>query len=197
MKTHLSTSLRMIFLLTVLMGILYPSAMTGIAMALFPHKFNGSIIERNGKGIGSELVGQKFEQQRYFHGRPSAIDYQPLPSSGSNLGPTSNQLKQAVEEQRRAFIEQNSLLPDAQVPQEMLFASASGIDPHISPEAAHLQIPRIVKARGWKNETAAQLDNLVNRLNEGPQWGIFGETRINVLKLNIALDAFSITEKGQ
>lgn len=197
MKSYSNTSLKMILLLTLLTGILYPIVMTGIAMLVFPYKSNGSIIERNGKAIGSELAGQKFEQQKYFQGRPSAIDYQPLPSGGSNLGPTSNQLKRFVDKRREAFIELNGLPPGAQVPQEMLFASASGIDPHITPDAARLQITRISKARGWNSEQRQHLEGLINRLIEEPQFGILGEARINVLKLNLAVDSLWSTGKEE
>lgn len=188
MKTQILTSLRMLLVLTILTGVLYPVLMTVIAQLVFPNKSNGSMIERNGNIVGSELIAQKFQNDKYFWGRPSAIDYNPLPSGASNLGPTSKALRDSVEERRKHFIEQNFLPPNTIVPTEMLFTSGSGIDPHISPESAFLQVDRIVQVRGFSEQKKALLKTLVQNHIEAPQFGFLGEPRVNVLKLNLALD---------
>jgi len=178
----------MLLVMTVLTGVLYPVLMTVIAQLVFPCKSNGSMIERNGEIVGSELIAQKFQSDKYFWCRPSAIDYNPLPSGASNLGPTSKALKDSVEERRKHFIELNFLPPNTIVPTEMLFASGSGIDPHISPEAAFLQVNRITQARGFDEQKKTLLKTLVQNHIEAPQFGFLGEPRVNVLKLNLALD---------
>jgi potassium-transporting ATPase KdpC subunit len=142
----------------------------------------------DGKMRGSELVGQKFVDERYFWSRPSATDYSPMPSGASNLGPTSAALQEAVQ-QRRARIDSTcALASNAKVPIDLLFTSGSGVDPHISPETARLQIDRVVKTRGLTPEQKVKLADLVERCIEPPQWGIFGEPRVNVFLLNSALD---------
>jgi K+-transporting ATPase ATPase C chain len=188
MKKQILISLKMLLVMTILTGVLYPVLMTVIAQLVFPNKSNGSMLEKNNEVVGSELIAQKFQSDKYFWCRPSAIDYNPLPSGASNLGPTSKALKDSVEERRKHFIEQNLLQPNIIVPTEMLFASGSGIDPHISPEAAFLQVNRIAEARGFDEQKKALLKTLVQNHIEAPQFGFFGEPRVNVLKLNLALD---------
>jgi K+-transporting ATPase ATPase C chain len=176
MKTTLQ-SLRIYIVLTVLTGVIYPLAITGVAQLFFPKQANGSRIIENGKLIGSDLLVQKFESPKYFWPRPSAADYATLPSGASNKGPTSADLKKAVDDRRAKFG------PDA--PIDMLTASGSGLDPHISPEAARLQIPRVAAAR---NTSIPKVSELVDQTVEPPQLGFLGEPRVNVLRLNRALD---------
>jgi potassium-transporting ATPase KdpC subunit len=162
--------------------------MTLMARIFFQHQAYGSMIEKNGTVVGSELLGQKFVSDKYFWSRPSATDYNSLPSSGSNFGPTSRAMIDLMNARKVQFIIHNPLPPNAVIPQEMLFASASGLDPHISPEAAFVQVMRIVHARGLDSTKVLQINNLVQQYRESHQWNIFGPERINVLKLNIALD---------
>jgi K+-transporting ATPase ATPase C chain len=176
MKTILQ-SLRIYIVLTLLTGILYPLAMTGVAQLLFPKQANGSRIVENGQLIGSDLLGQKFESPRYFWPRPSSADYATVPSGASNKGPTSADLKKSIDERRAKF--------GNDAPVDLLTASGSGLDPHISPEATRLQISRVATAR---NMSIQQVSALVDQTTEPPQFGFLGESRVNVLKLNLALD---------
>jgi len=187
MKT-LIISIKAVLIFTVVTGILYPMFIWGIGKIAFSNKANGSLIEKDGKVIGSELIGQTFDSTIYFHSRPSAINYQPMPSSGSNLGPISQVLKDRVDSLRNAYIEYNGLEKNTVVPSDAIFASGSGIDPHISPENANLQIARISKARGFDEAKKNNLNELVKKSIELPQIGFLGEPRINVLKLNVELD---------
>jgi len=183
----LLVSLRMLLVLTVLTGVIYPLAITGLAQLFFPRQANGSVIEYAGGAVGSDLVGQNFTSDRYFWPRPSAVDYNPLPSGGSNLGPTSIALQDKITERKARLVFAGSS-PDA--PPDLLLASGSGLDPHISPEAAFYQIDRVLNARGGLSEPRRQaLEVLVQSHTEGPQWGLFGEPRVNVLRLNLALDS--------
>ena len=187
MKT-LSIALKIFLVFTILTGVIYPLLVTGIAQVVFPHQANGSLILKDNKLIGSELIGQKFDSTIYFSSRPSAIENNPLPSGGSNYGLTSTKLKAQVAERKNKFIKFNQLEQNAEVPSEMLFASASGLDPHISPVAADLQINRIAKARNFSNIQKQKLKTLVEKMSEAPQLTCLGESRVNVLLLNIALD---------
>ena len=167
--------------LTLITGIAYPLIVTAFAQ-LFPNKATGSVIEVNGRAVGSELIGQPFSDPKYFWSRPSATSPQPYngaASSGSNLGPTNKALAEAVAERLKQF-EQKP------VPADLVTASASGLDPHISPEAARFQVSRVAKARGL---TEAAVSQLVSLHTEGRTFGVLGEPRVNVLKLNLALDA--------
>jgi K+-transporting ATPase ATPase C chain len=187
MKTFI-IALKFFLLFTVLTGIVYPLFVTGIAQVFFPEKANGSFIKRNNKIIGSELIGQQFDSTIYFSSRPSAVSYNPLPSGGSNFGITSQKLKLQVEDRKQKFIEFNGLESNIEIPSEMLFASASGLDPHISVQAAFLQVDRIVKARNFDDVQKQKLLELVKENTEKPQFLCLGQERINVLKLNLDLD---------
>jgi K+-transporting ATPase ATPase C chain len=178
-------SIRQTILWTVIVGVAYPLVMTGIAQLLFHKQANGSLIERNGQVVGSELIAQQFTGDKYFWPRPSAGSYATVPSGASNLGPTSQALQSNVTANATAFRTGNKLAADAPVPADMVFTSASGLDPHISPESARLQVARVAAARGIAED---QIKALVEKLVEPPQWGIFGEPRVNVLELNVALD---------
>jgi K+-transporting ATPase ATPase C chain len=158
--------------------------MTGIAEGVFPHKANGSLIERDGAVVGSELIGQQFTGPEYFHGRPSAAGdgYDAAASSGSNLGPTSAALVERVESDAAAVRAENDLADDAPIPVDAVTASASGLDPHISPAYAHLQIPRVAAERDMSQEDVQRL------VEENTGNGLLGEPRVNVLGLNLALD---------
>jgi len=181
-------SLKIFLFFTVLTGIIYPLFVTGIAQAVFPSKANGSLIKNNGKIIGSELIGQQFDSVVYFTSRPSAISYNPLPSGGSNFGLTNAKLKTFVTEHKHQFIAFNQLDSIADVPSEMLFASGSGLDPHISYKAAELQVNRISKARNFNNEQKVKLVETLKTSTEAPQYFCLGEERVNVLLLNLELD---------
>jgi potassium-transporting ATPase KdpC subunit len=176
MKTILQ-SIRIYVLLTLLTGIIYPLAMTGVAQLLFPNQANGSRILDDGKIVGSELLAQKFESQVYFWPRPSAADYATVASGASNKGPTSADLKKSIDERREKF--------GSDAPVDLLTASGSGLDPHISPEGARLQISRVAAAR---NVSIQKVSEVVDQTIESPQFGFLGEPRVNALKLNLALD---------
>lgn len=181
-------AIKFFLILTVLTGVIYPLFVTGIAQVIFPEKANGSFIIQNDKIIGSELIGQQFDSAKYFTSRPSAILYNPLPSGGSNLGTTNEKLKLQVEERKQKFIESNGLESNTDIPAEMLFASASGLDPHISLQSALLQVDRIAKARNFESAQKQKLLEIITANTEAPQLLIFGKQRVNVLKLNIETD---------
>jgi K+-transporting ATPase ATPase C chain len=189
MKTLTIIAIKFLLVMTVLTGVIYPFFMTGVAQLTFPAKANGSLVKEGGKIIGSELIGQKFDSNIYFWSRPSAIDYNPIPSGASNLSPTSDKLKKQVVERRRLFATNNSIADTSVIPKEMLFASASGLDPHISPEAALLQLKRVAMARNLNETQKIKVEQLIKNKTEGPQFFLFGEPRINVFELNLALDS--------
>jgi K+-transporting ATPase ATPase C chain len=170
---------------TVLTGVVYPLVITGVAQLAFHHQANGSLVRRDDKVVGSELLVQRFTSDRYFWPRPSAGDYATVPSAASNNGPTSVELQKAVRERAAAFRTANELSANTTVPADMVLASGSGLDPDISPEAARLQVARVAAARGIAED---QVNALVEKFVEPPQWDVFGEPRVNVLLLNLTLD---------
>lgn len=188
MRTQMIIALKFLLFMTILTGLIYPLFMTGVAQLSFPSKANGSLVMKDGKIAGSELIGQKFDSNIYFWSRPSAVGYDPIPSGASNFGPTSDTLKKQVSARRILFAEKNFITDTASIPKEMIFASASGLDPHISPEAALLQVERIVKFRRYSAEQRVKVTDLITNLKEDPQFHLLGEERINVFLLNLGLD---------
>ncbi|HLK33310.1 MAG TPA: potassium-transporting ATPase subunit KdpC [Terriglobales bacterium] len=182
MKKNLITAILMTIATTILLGIIYPLVVTGIAQGLFPRQANGDLIEANGKLIGSRLIAQPFTGPAYFHPRPSAVSYDPTNSNGSQLGPTNQKLIDRVKGDVAADHAENPSVP---VPIDLVTTSASGFDPDITPAAAEFQLSRVAKERGT---TVAQLRALVARHTEGRQLRVLGEPRVNVLELNLELD---------
>mgnify|MGYP000846795289 FL=1 len=188
MKTLLRPAVSLFVLLTAITGVAYPLAVTGIAKAIFPAEAAGSLIVKEGKAVGSSLIGQNFSDPKYFWGRPSAtgpMPYNASASSGSNQGPLNPALSDAVKGRIEAIkaVDRNNVAP---IPADLVNASASGLDPHISPEAATYQVARVA---GQRHLLPADVKALVDQHTEGRQWGVFGEPRVNVLQLNIALDS--------
>ena len=179
-------SLRHLILWTVVTGLVYPVVITVIAQLAFARPANGSLVERNGKLVGSALLAQQFQGTNYFWPRPSSATYATVPSGASNLGPTSGAQYTNVVNNLAAFRSGNNLATNADVPADMVYASGSGLDPDISPAAADLQVARVAAARGL---SADKVRGLVAQYTQQPQLGFLGETRVNVLLLNLALDA--------
>ena len=184
MKAQLRPAITLLALLTIITGVIYPLTVTGLAQVLFPHQANGSLIVIDGKTYGSELIGQQFDDPKYFWGRPSAAGYNAAASSGSNLGPMNPSLEEVVQARMDAFhaADPDNTLP---IPVDLVTASGSGLDPHISVASALYQVSRVASARGLSE---AVVTSLMEKYTEGRQFGIFGEPRVNVLLLNLALD---------
>jgi K+-transporting ATPase ATPase C chain len=184
MKSQLRPALTIFLFLTIITGVVYPLLVTGIAQTLFSHQANGSLIDVDGRLYGSELIGQQFDDPKYFWGRPSAAAYNAAASSGSNLGPTNPALQEIVQARIDALkaADPDNTLP---IPVDLVTASASGLDPHISVAAALYQVHRVAVARSLSD---ADLQSLVEEYMVGRQFGVLGEPTVNVLKLNLALD---------
>lgn len=194
MRTLYRSTIMTLALAVLLCGV-YPLAVTLVGKLLFSSKADGGIIYRDGKAVGAKLIGQGFSRPEYFHGRPSSAGdkgYDAANSSGSNLGPTSDKLKKAVEANVKAVLAENPGLPSGSVPVDLVTASASGLDPHISPDGAAVQIDRVAKARGVAPEKVREI---VDRHIEGRQLGFLGEPVVNVLELNLDLDSMGASAK--
>lgn len=185
MKKELILALRFTLVTTLVFGVIYPLAVTGLSTMLFPRQAAGSLIEKNGRVVGSKLIGQAFTSDKYFHSRPSAAGtgYDASASSASNLAPTNQALVDRVKSDVSKLQQEN---PGAPIPADLVTSSGSGLDPEISPAAADFQIPRVAKARGL---SADSVKALVTRHTQARTWGIFGEPRVNVLELNLELDS--------
>jgi K+-transporting ATPase ATPase C chain len=188
---HIYTAIALTIVLTVLVGIVYPFVMTGLSELVFKGKARGSLVEREGKVIGSRLIGQPFKGAGYFHSRPSAAGsgYDAAASGGTNLGPTSKRLFEEVSRRSKELHAEN---PNREIAIDLITSSGSGLDPHISPAAAQFQIPRVARERRMDED---EVRRLVRRHTEGRQFGFLGEPRVNVLELNLALDEAS--KKGK
>jgi potassium-transporting ATPase KdpC subunit len=182
-------SIRQTIFWTIVAGIIYPLVITVIAQVAFKHQAEGSLVERDGKVVGSAWLAQQFQGTNYFWPRPSAGSYGTVPSGASNLGPTSGALQTNVMNNVAAMQTAHGLSTNAPVPADLVYTSGSGLDPHISPEAARFQIARVATSRGLKEE---DVKALVEQFVEPPQWGFLGQARVNVLMLNLALDKMAV-----
>ncbi len=189
MKKEFLTGLKFLVLMVILTGLVYPGLVTIITSIFSPNKAQGSLVIRDGVIIGSELIGQNFDSQKYFWSRPSFNNYNPLPSGASNLGLLNPLLIKEITQKEKDFSQANKIKEDLNIPPEMVTASASGLDPHISPIAALLQISRIAQAREMDKAEQDKLIDLVNDLTENRQFSFLGEPRINVFLLNLKIDS--------
>lgn len=179
---------KMVLWLSLLTGVIYPMLITGLSLLLMPKRATGSMILSNDKVIGSSLIAQNFTGERYFWPRPSAVNHQPLPSGGSNLGPTSLTLKNMVQERKKHLMTTHALTEQSSIPSELVYASASGIDPHISSAAVDFQFDRVAKARNLDEQGRLKLSNLIKEHTDKPFIGLLGVSYVNVLELNYAMD---------
>jgi potassium-transporting ATPase KdpC subunit len=182
-------SLKALLVFTILTGVFYPLFITGLVQFIFPVRANGSLIKLGDNVIGSALIGQQFDSLYNFSSRPSAINYNPMPSGGSNYGLTNQKLKDLVYLHRSQFIRTNKLDSLKKIPPEMVFSSASGLDPHISPEAAYMQADRIAIARKYNDQQKIKLRQLIKNQTEEPQIKFLGNARVNVLLLNLEINS--------
>lgn len=189
MKRQIITGLRFLAVMIILTGAVYPGFITVITSIFFPKEAQGSLIERNGVLIGSKLIGQNFDSQKYFWSRPSFNNYNPLPSGASNLSILNPLLVKEIIQRKKALLQDYKMKEYINVPPEMVTASASGLDPHISPAGALLQISRVAQARGMDKEKQKQIINLINDMTEKRQFSLLGEPRINVFLLNLKIDS--------
>ena len=188
MRAQLWAACKVFVAITVIVGVGYPLVVTGIAQLAFADKADGSFVERNGKVVGSSLIGQQFDGDEWFHGRPSAADYDALASGGTNLGPTNPELIKTVRQRVKQYREVNGLAAGTLVPVDAVTASGSGLDPHISEANAALQAPRVADARGL---SVTRVKQLIADNTDEPSLGVFGEPGVNVLQLNLALERAS------
>jgi K+-transporting ATPase ATPase C chain len=187
-KDIILKSVKVLLLFTVILGVIYPLAITAIGQIILPFKSNGSLLKLDNKVIGSELIAQKFENDKYFQSRPSVTDFTSMPSGGSNLAIASLDYKAKSDSMNSSFNEKNLLSKESPVPSEMMSYSASGVDPHISKMAALLQVNRISKARNFDETKRNRIINIIDSFTEKPQFGILGVERINVLMINLEID---------
>jgi K+-transporting ATPase ATPase C chain len=187
-KDVILKSVKVLLLFTVILGVIYPLAITAIGQIILPFKSNGSLISVDNKVIGSELIAQKFENDKYFQSRPSITDFTSMPSGGSNLAIAGLNYKEKSDSMYKSFKEKNLLPNETAVPSEMMSYSASGNDPHISKQAALLQVNRISKARNFDESKRNKILNIIDSFTEKPQFGILGQERINVLMINLEID---------
>ncbi|MGE5398235.1 MAG: potassium-transporting ATPase subunit KdpC [Chitinophagales bacterium] len=178
----------LLLIMTVLTGIIYPLMVTGIAQIIFPRQADGITVKKGDETVGYQLIGQEFTSPKYFHSRPSASGYNSLSSGGSNLGPTNKELLRKVDQTAKTVRKENEMLSTDAVPADLVTSSGSGLDPHISPKSAYIQVNRVAKARNLSEDT---VKNLVDDYTEGRQLGVLGEPRVNVLLLNARLDSIN------
>jgi K+-transporting ATPase ATPase C chain len=189
MRRQIITGLRFLALMIILTGVIYPGLVTVITSLFFHKEAQGSLVEKNGVIIGSKLIGQNFDSQKYFWSRPSFNNYNPLPSGASNLGILNPLLTEIVIQREKDFLQANKMRVGLRIPPEIVTTSASGLDPHISPEAALLQVDRVARERGMDKAGQDKLVNLINDLTEKRQFSLLGEPRINVFLLNLKIDS--------
>ncbi|MDI3519230.1 MAG: potassium-transporting ATPase KdpC subunit [Caldanaerobacter sp.] len=184
MGEEIKRTIKFTLVFMVSLGLVYPFVMTGIANLLFPYQAKGSIIKVDGKPVGSELIGQKFTDPRWFMGRPSAVDYDATSSGGTNYALSNPKFHEELEKNIEEFLKKNPGVKRSEIPADIVTSSGSGLDPHISPKAAYLQVKRVAKVNGLPEEVVKKL---VDKNIEGRFLGLFGEPRVNVLKLNLSL----------
>lgn len=186
MKTII-TAIKVLIAMTLITGVAYPLLITGFAQVCYSNKANGSMIIKNNQVLGSELIGQSFSSPEFFWGRPSAIGNNPMPSGGSNLSPVGELFKTQFQARLDTIRKYHGNIELSQIPKDLLFASGSGVDPHIAPETAYFQVERIAMARNYNQAQKEKLKDLIKKSIESRDFFIFGEERVNVLKLNLEL----------